>query len=382
MKKRVILVLGMHRSGTSSLTCALTTMGVNLGNNLLPPLAGVNPRGFFEDVEFLSLNVKILDFLKSDWHHLSPLQGNYITELASAGLLNEACKLVCRKFETTHLFGLKDPRIPKLLEFWKFVFDKCDISISYVICVRSPLAVADSLNHRDRLPEEKSLHLWLDHTLNSFSHTHSQDRVVVDYDRLLVAPRFELGRISKHLGLELKEDLAKTYISEFLDSSLRNSCRVLDEGIDFRSITSLVRRTYSISLSAASDQVDINDHSFLAATTALCTEFKYHGYFIRLIDDQTKAIRQRDLNINDLNIETEGLRTKLRELSQGASEINTLLAQQASEIDRLNVELSRITTSNSWKITRPMRAAGRLLRRVINLVLVCPVGHSSAMDDE
>jgi hypothetical protein len=362
MKKHVILVLGMHRSGTSALTNALTTMGVNLGENLMPPHAGVNDKGFFEDVEFFALNVKILSFLESDWHHLSPPQENYITKLESAGLFTAACELVHRKFETTHLFGLKDPRIPKLLEFWKFVFDKCDVSISYLICVRSPLAVADSLYYRDGFPEEKSLHLWLTHTLNSLFHTHSHRRVVVHYDRLLTAPRFELDRISKHLGLEIRENLANEYISGFLDGSLRHSRRALGEDKDCRDFSSLVRRTYSLVLSAASDEVDINDESFAAAANALHSELGCHDFFTRLIDDQTVAISERDARINGLHIEATGLQVRLRELAQEASEVHSLLAQQASEIDRCHSELLNIKTSNSWKITRPMRVSARLLR--------------------
>ena len=362
MKKHVILVLGMHRSGTSSLTNALTTMGVNLGENLMPPHAGVNDKGFFEDVEFFALNVKILSFLKSDWHHLSPLQENYITKLESAGLFTAACELVHRKFETTHLFGLKDPRIPKLLEFWKCVFDKCDVCISYLICLRSPLAVADSLKYRDGFPEEKSLHLWLTHTLNSLFHTHSHRRVVVDYDRLLTAPGVELDRISTHLGLEIREDLAKEYISEFLDGSLRHSCRTLGEDKDCRYFSSLVRSTYSLALSAASDEVDTNDKSFVAAVNALCSELGRHDFFTRLIDDQTIAISERDSSNHGLAVEAAGLQVRLRELAQEVSEVNSLRAQQASELDRLHSELFEIKTSNSWKITRPMRVSARLLR--------------------
>ena len=44
----VVVVLGMHRSGTSALTKALELFGIDLGTDLLPPQDD-NPKGFFED---------------------------------------------------------------------------------------------------------------------------------------------------------------------------------------------------------------------------------------------------------------------------------------------------------------------------------------------
>src|SRR5437762_1230512 len=45
---RVIMVVGMHRAGTSALTRGLTALGVDLGEHLLLPGAD-NPTGYWED---------------------------------------------------------------------------------------------------------------------------------------------------------------------------------------------------------------------------------------------------------------------------------------------------------------------------------------------
>jgi hypothetical protein len=117
-----------------------------------------------------------------------------------------------------------------------------------------------------------------------------------------------------------------------------------------------------LALSAASDEVDTNDKSFVAAVNALCSELGRHDFFTRLIDDQTIAISERDSSNHGLAVEAAGLQVRLRELAQEVSEVNSLRAQQASELDRLHSELFEIKTSNSWKITRPMRVSARLLR--------------------
>ena len=58
---RLIVILGMHRSGTSAITRGLQVMGVSLGNNLMPPMEDVNAKGFWEDIDLVALNVEILN---------------------------------------------------------------------------------------------------------------------------------------------------------------------------------------------------------------------------------------------------------------------------------------------------------------------------------
>ena len=61
----VVLVLGMHRSGTSLVIRLLNLLGVSLGSeeHLLPPVDGDNPTGFWEHREVAMINDTILDHL-------------------------------------------------------------------------------------------------------------------------------------------------------------------------------------------------------------------------------------------------------------------------------------------------------------------------------
>ena len=70
--KKIIVVFGMHRSGTSALTRGLQTMGVDLGDNLMPPVSGNNDKGFWEDLDINALNLEMLDFLNKEWHFPVP----------------------------------------------------------------------------------------------------------------------------------------------------------------------------------------------------------------------------------------------------------------------------------------------------------------------
>ncbi len=46
----IILVLGMHRSGTSAITRLLNILGADLGINLLPGAQTINEPGFWENL--------------------------------------------------------------------------------------------------------------------------------------------------------------------------------------------------------------------------------------------------------------------------------------------------------------------------------------------
>ena len=159
-KKRIVVVLGMHRSGTSALTRALVAIGAGVGDNLLP--AGHdNPKGFWEDKDFVTLNDRLLAVLDASYDSLSLLPDGFECRSDVKELLLEAVLMLREKLAGNDLFVLKDPRTCRLLPFWQLVFSHLDLSVAYVIAVRHPLSVAESLDKRNQFPTRKSLWLWL-----------------------------------------------------------------------------------------------------------------------------------------------------------------------------------------------------------------------------
>src|SRR6266545_6854697 len=183
-EKKLIVVLGMHRSGTSVVSRALQVMGVTLGNNLMPPVPGDNDTGFWEDLDIYSLNMEMLNSLNRDWHFLTPIQPADVNSLHNSGYLARALKLLQDKMSGIQVFGFKDPRVTKLLPFWKEVFIQSQLKVSYVITLRHPLSVCRSLAKRNGFDVEKSALLWLEHVISSLDGTVGENRIVVDYDLL------------------------------------------------------------------------------------------------------------------------------------------------------------------------------------------------------
>jgi GT2 family glycosyltransferase len=220
--KKLIIVIGMHRSGTSTVMNALACLGVSLGDNLLPP--GVdNPKGFFEDKSVNDLNIEMLDAIGQTWFSLSLVSDADIDKLIALGYVEKAITLLSDKTRTTTVFGFKDPRVSKLLKFWKLTFARMHCDVQYVLCLRHPLSVANSLLKRNKLPIQKGYLLWLSYNLSIVNESQDLRLIALDYDRLIESPIAHIQYLAEQLGFAVDMDLANQFANEFLDKELRHT---------------------------------------------------------------------------------------------------------------------------------------------------------------
>ena len=185
IKKRIIIVLGMHRSGTSAIARGLKVLGVDLGNKLVPAHEGVNDKGFWEDFEIYMLNEEILNSIDHDWDAIAPIQPILFKNEILSSYKQRAVELLKSKIYKKTILGIKDPRFCILLPFWKEIFDHIGAEIGYIIALRNPISVAHSLEKRDNFNFVKSHYLWFNHVVQSVLETEGKPRVVVDYDLLM-----------------------------------------------------------------------------------------------------------------------------------------------------------------------------------------------------
>ena len=257
-KPHLVVVLGMHRSGTSATTRGLQALGVELGERLTPGVAGVNEKGFFEDTEINNLNIEILVSLEKTWHSVAVIPDEVFLADAFSAFRERAKALLAERLGETP-FGLKDPRIARLLPFWKSVFSELDIRVSYVIAIRNPLSVAHSLLGRDAMNPVKSYYLWVLHVLPSILLTADAPRVVVDFDSLMSAPGEQLKRIADALNLPYAADSAGVddYANEFLDASLLHARFTAQDLRADAAVPGIVVETFEVLLRLANDQMNL-----------------------------------------------------------------------------------------------------------------------------
>ncbi len=224
-RSHIVLVLGMHRSGTSVLTRGLSVLGIDLGDKLMPPAAGNNEKGFFEDMEVVDLNERLLAQMGRQWHSLEPIEASVLEGPDLFDLRVEATALLNSRLSRHSLFGLKDPRMSVLMPFWHCVLDNIDADVSYVLALRNPLASAQSLRVRDGISLEKGVALWGTHMLHAARASESGRRVIVSFDDLLNRPMIELNRVATALGLAPVRPVdpkLNAYLDNFLETELRH----------------------------------------------------------------------------------------------------------------------------------------------------------------
>jgi hypothetical protein len=193
----VVAVLGMHRSGTSLATELLHGLGASLPAPLLEDQIAINANGFWEDKTVVEINEKILAGFDRHWYSLDALDA--FSEIDKS-MIKSAKEHVVRYYSGSSLNVLKDPRLCRLLPFWKNVFSDEGVGLSYVFVLRHPLENALSLNKRDSIPIEHGVILWVLYTLEALKHIDKQPLLIVRYDDFFQSSNLVLADMRAYLN--------------------------------------------------------------------------------------------------------------------------------------------------------------------------------------
>lgn len=366
-KNSLVLVLGMHRSGTSVVTRGLKVLGVNLGDKAQEQ-GHDNEKGFWEDSDFKKLNIEMLEVLENDWDSVEQVTEADVSLLNSKGYLERAVSLLESKTQGSSVFGLKDPRTSKLLAFWIVVLERLDLDVRYVICVRNPLSVEASLSVRNSMNPAKSFLLWLDYTISALHYTQKSQRVIVDYDRLVSAPDVELLRISQTLSLSINQVDLSSYKEGFIDKSLRHSKHLFSDLKVGSECPDLVVSVSKFLARLVDDQMSINSSEALGEINKWWQDWSEpfsHQEFIR------KVYRKENRNqrIALLNLTADLERKKNEVVSQELTLEKERQAFEAKrnkltfELSKKEIELDSLYGSNSWRLTKPVRSLSTFFRK-------------------
>jgi hypothetical protein len=116
-------------------------------------------------------------------------------------LAQQAAKLVEVMSVNGRSWGWKEPRTTVLLPFWRTIIP----GLRYVICIRNPLEVANSLVQRDGMTIAAACALWRRYMQAALEHTAGQPRTLIFYKNFFRDPLCELNRLAEFCGLEKLE---------------------------------------------------------------------------------------------------------------------------------------------------------------------------------
>jgi len=182
--RRAILVVGMHRSGTSALARVVNLLGATLPAQLYPP-EPENPTGYWESAHIAGLNEWILQSANATWSDCIGFAPERIAGDALVGVMASLVDAVKQEFGDAALFVLKDPRLCLLLDFWLPALANLGIEATLLLTLRHPVEVAHSLLRRNRLPPFTAIALWLRYVLTAEFRSRGLPRSIVPYDALL-----------------------------------------------------------------------------------------------------------------------------------------------------------------------------------------------------
>lgn len=170
---RFLIVMGMHRSGTSYVARVLNLMGASLG----PVDEGVKPPGsdemHFESGELNWINEEILRRSGGSWQ--TPP-----TTVRATAHDRWRCRQFLWQFARVETAVVKDPRMMLTYSVWRPLLPPHRI----VACIRHPLDVARSLARRDGLTLEQGVRLWATYNERFLEQLGpSQPVIWVDFDQ-------------------------------------------------------------------------------------------------------------------------------------------------------------------------------------------------------
>lgn len=258
--KRIIIVIGVPRSGTSVITRGLRVLGVDLGNYVSDEKREDNEKGFFEDVEINAINLAMLNSVGYRWSDpVSPISEEDSRKVLSV-FFPIAKDIIRRRLESTDLFGFKDPMVAVLLPFWKEIFRETETDASYIISYRNPLSVASSLQKTNNLDTVVSCYVWLAGMLSSLIYSEGFKRIVVDYDEVISGPAKQLERVANCLNLKFNSESPefKEYKDNFLSNSLRHTSFDITELIANPDIPPKITELYVLLKRLAVDEIEID----------------------------------------------------------------------------------------------------------------------------
>lgn len=214
--KPQLLVLGMHRSGTSALAGLLERMGAYLGpEEQRMPALDANAKGYHERLDVMALNDRILAGAGSHW--MSPQR--YRPEQIPNGLrlsIQAGIESIIAEMNEHRPWCIKDPRLCITLDLWLELLEHPFA----IILKRNPLEIARSLSRRGDCGVHVGLALWEAYMKQMLEQLDSIPHAVVSYADLLRDPAGVSRSIQDALvqvGLQPLNCLAD---AEWIDPSL------------------------------------------------------------------------------------------------------------------------------------------------------------------
>ncbi|MCV6636415.1 sulfotransferase [Candidatus Albibeggiatoa sp. nov. NOAA] len=304
-----IIVLGMHRSGTSVVAGLLNLMGAYFApDDVALPADMTNPKGYWERKDVIIANKILMESMGATWHQVSQWDINQITAAQKSQFQQQIEPIINNLNQHQHWL-LKDPRLCLTLPLWQPYFN----NPVYVVVYRSPIQIAQSLHKRNQFTLHTGLALWERHMLDGLNAIQNKPTVLVSFHDLVSNPIETVKQLYHNIekinaGLKLPSD---------------------DDIVDFVQPTYMHQRGNNQLLKAFANQPQLN----------LVQQFEQNTIFNTMLPELSKgaqvALQQHDLQF------------------QQQQQIQQLVEQKTQFeywLDSLSGDIQATFNSQTWRI--------------------------------
>lgn len=190
---KLLLILGMYRSGTSALVLALNKLGYFTA--IPQDLASAdefNPDGYWENLRMMGFNNHLLSQFGLEAFGSKPMPLNWAGYPVSDILSAQALYLINDLYAGKSFAGWKDPRTCALLPFYLDLFERAGINAKFVLTLRNPVHTANSLHRKDHVPFGIALGTWTHFMLSALFFVPSDRLHLVCYEDFLLNTKAQL----------------------------------------------------------------------------------------------------------------------------------------------------------------------------------------------
>lgn len=222
MKVQGVLVLGMHRSGTSAVTGVVSRLGFSANRPDDAVRGPWNPLGHFESQSLMALDNRLLEEMGRTWWYPPPSGAGYAEVAAGIRTSPRQAGRVFHRAYPKRPWVWKDPRACLLVPFWRRVFDDGVVAI---VVIRDPLDVASSLARRNETSMGFGVALWERYNRLLLDHVAGLPTLVTRFDDLVADPAGwskETSEFLRRSGSPVDERLSPDVLAEAVDPGLRH----------------------------------------------------------------------------------------------------------------------------------------------------------------
>lgn len=217
-----VVVLGMHRSGTSLLVGLLEKYGYSLGS-VSKKTSPLKPTGTRENFELRTINNQILKFNNASWD-----QPNKI--LKTNDQIEQKMKLFSMTLHNKK-WALKDPRMLLTYNLWKKVLPEHHI----VATIRHPFQVAQSLEIKNQTRKTKALEIWFFYNQQLMKIWNQYKFPILNFDESPSDYFQSLKKLQNYLKINVKKEIFDFFYTE-RKTTIPNQVESL---VDFKEIENL-----------------------------------------------------------------------------------------------------------------------------------------------